>query len=47
MTLFGLNTNQCKRRVCKKADNPSIMTKMATVNTAHAQNTKYKNIAPI
>lgn len=38
---------QCKRRVCKKADKPSIMTKMARVKTAQAANTTYSMIEPV
>lgn len=43
---FILNTHQCKRNVCKNADKPSIMTRIAMVNTDQAAKVKYKAIGP-
>lgn len=41
------NTHQWRRRVCKNADKPSIITRIARVNKAQAPNTKYSIIAPL
>lgn len=38
---------QCKRSVCKKADNPSIMTKIAKVQAAQAAKITYRIMAPV
>lgn len=40
---YNFNTYQCKRNVCKKADKPSIITRIAIVNIA--QNAKITNNA--
>lgn len=37
---------QCKRKVCKNADNPSISTKMAKVREAQIANVIYNAIPP-
>ena len=42
-----MNSTQCRRNVCKNADNPSIITRMANVKRDHAPNIKYTIIGPL
>lgn len=39
-------TNQCKRNVCKKADSPSISTRILMVRSAHTANIAHKKNPP-
>lgn len=42
-----MNSTQCKRKVCKKADNPSIKIRMARVKRAHAPKVMNNMIDPL
>lgn len=44
--LFGYQTYQCRRSVCRNAERPSIKTKMPTVKTAQKANTTVKKMPP-
>lgn len=46
LTVVSRDTYQCKRNVCKKADKPSIMTKIDKVKPAHAAKIKKRIIPP-
>lgn len=40
------NTNQCKRKVCRNADKPSMRTKIPTVRTAQNAKIAHKITPP-
>ena len=49
-TTFDVDYNkviyQCRRKVCRNADSPSMRTRMLTVKPAQAANMKYRRIPP-
>jgi len=45
-SLKYIQTDQCRRNVCKNAESPSMTSRMATVSTAHGANRKKINTEP-
>lgn len=46
LRILRVDTYQCKRRACRKAERPSMTSKMATVRVAKAANMKNKPNPP-